>query len=306
VTHVVHWDDVRARDRGAGDIHAVWRDLGRAAGSDRVGVNRISIHPGRRPTPAHVHGAEEEIFHVLGGSGLLWQDGATCRVAAGDTIVHLAGRGTHTLRAGDEGLDVLAFGMRVPVELCYLPRAGHSWAGPTVVESPGLLNLFRLDDEAGEFAFPEPGERFANVVHLDDVEPMAGGPPGRTRLDLGTAAGSHRTGLKLVRSDPGKLICVPHCHSAEEELFVVLEGDGTCALGEDVVPVGPGSLVARPAGTGVAHAIRAGESGISVLAYGTRDPSDICYYPRSGKVYICGVGVIGRIEPVDYWEGEEL
>jgi uncharacterized cupin superfamily protein len=43
-----------------------------------------------------------------------------------------------------------------------------------------------------------------------------------------------------------------------------------------------------------------------LLAYGTREPNDICYYPRSGKVYLCGVGVIGRIEPVDYWEGEEL
>jgi uncharacterized cupin superfamily protein len=56
----------------------------------------------------------------------------------------------------------------------------------------------------------------------------------------------------------------------------------------------------------VAHAIRAGERGISVLAYGTREPNDICYYPRSGKVYFCGLGVIGRLEQLDYWEGEEL
>jgi hypothetical protein len=25
----------------------------------------------------------------------------------------------------------------------------------------------------------------------------------------------------------------------------------------------------------------------------------------SGKVYLCGVGVIGRLEPADYWDGEE-
>ncbi|MDX6494873.1 MAG: hypothetical protein QOE17_859, partial [Gaiellales bacterium] len=42
------------------------------------------------------------------------------------------------------------------------------------------------------------------------------------------------------------------------------------------------------------------------LAYGTREPSDICFYPRSGKIAISGLGVIGRIEPVDYWDGEEL
>ncbi len=306
MSHVVHWDDVDGRERAVGDIHATWFDLGSAAGSDRVGLNRIRLEPGRRSTPAHVHGAEEEIFHVIGGSGLLWQDGRTCRVGPGDTIVHTAGRATHTLRAGREGLDVLAFGTRVPIELCYLPRTGHSWAGPTVVPSPGLRNLFRLDDEAGELAFPDPGEPFANVVHLDGVEPMASGPPGRTRLDLGSAAGSHRTGLKMVRSDAGKLICVPHCHSAEEELFVVLEGDGTCELGDESFALRRGSVVARPAGTGVAHAIRAGGDGIGVLAYGTREPNDICYYPRSGKVYLCGVGVIGRLEPLDYWEGEEL
>jgi uncharacterized cupin superfamily protein len=306
VSHVVHWDEVEARDRQAGDIHAGWCDLGSAAGSDRTGLMRIQIRPGRRSTPAHIHGAEEEIFHVLAGSGLLWQDGATCAVGPGDTIVHLAGAETHTLRAGDRGLDVLAFGTRVPIELCYLPRAGYSWAGPTVVETHGLKNLFRLDDDAGEFAFPEPGERFANVVALADVAEMPGGPAGRVRLDLGSAAGSHRTGLKHVRSDPGKLICVPHCHSVEEELFVVLEGDGVCELGEESFPVRPGSVVARPAGTGVAHAIRAGGSGIAVLAYGTREPGDICHYPRSGKIYIGGLGVIGRIEPVDYWDGEQL
>ena len=49
-----------------------------------------------------------------------------------------------------------------------------------------------------------------------------------------------------------------------------------------------------------------GDDGIALLAYGTREPSDICFYPRSGKIAISGLGVIGRIEPVEYWEGEEL
>jgi uncharacterized cupin superfamily protein len=304
VTAVAHWDDVDGRRREAGDIDAVWHDLGRAAGTVRIGLNRIRIEPGRRSTPAHIHGAEEEIFHVLTGSGLLWQDGETCQVGAGDTIAHVAGAETHTLRAGDDGLDVLAFGTRVPIELCHLPRAGYAWAGPTVVEAPGLKNLFRLDDAAGEFAFPDPGGRFDNVAALADVEPNPG-PAGRVRRDLGSAAGSRHTGLKLVDCEPGRLACVPHCHSAEEELFVVLAGEGTCTLGDDEHPLRPGSLIARPPGSGTAHALRAGVTPLRVLAYGTREPNDICYYPRSGKVYLCGVGVIGRIEPLDYWEGED-
>ena len=66
-----------------------------------------------------------------------------------------------------------------------------------------------------------------------------------------------------------------------------------------------GSVVARPAGTGRAHTFRAGERGLTVLAYGTRDPRDVTYYPRSGKVSIRGIGLIGRLEVLDYWDGED-
>ena len=45
-----------------------------------------------------------------------------------------------------------------------------------------------------------------------------------------------------------------------------------------------GSVVARPPGTGVAHAFRAGDGRLTLLAYGTREPNDIVFFPRSGKV----------------------
>jgi len=51
--------------------------------------------------------------------------------------------------------------------------------------------------------------------------------------------------------------------------------------------------------------VRAGEEGMTLLAFGTSDPNDICYYPRSGKISFRGVGVIGRLEQVDYWDGED-
>ncbi|HUZ85074.1 MAG TPA: hypothetical protein VMU66_10290, partial [Gaiellales bacterium] len=63
------------------------------------------------------------------GRGLSWRDGAVYEVRAGDCLVHLAGGPAHTLRAGDDGLDVIVFGMRVPVEACLLPRAGVAWLG---------------------------------------------------------------------------------------------------------------------------------------------------------------------------------
>jgi uncharacterized cupin superfamily protein len=61
--------------------------------------------------------------------------------------------------------------------------------------------------------------------------------------------------------------------------------------------------VSRPAGTYVAHALRAGHRPLTYLAYGTRKPDEVTFYPRSQKAYIAGLLV--RVERVaDYWEGE--
>ena len=76
-------------------------------------------------------------------------------------------------------------------------------------------------------------------------------------------------------------------------------------LGGAEHPVRPGHVVARPASSRVAHAFRAGDDGLTMLAYGTRDPNDIAYYPRSDKIYFRGVGVMARLERLDYWDGEE-
>jgi uncharacterized cupin superfamily protein len=195
-----------------------------------------------------------------------------------------------------------------------LPRAGVSWLGPTwVLQGAPEDHPYKREAAAGP---PEVGtlaDRPSHVVNVDDVAPTtrSGATVERTVRDLGRAAGSFATGLRLYDVAPGKLGTPPHCHSAEEEIFVVLEGEGVLELwsrGSDTPeshPVRRGSVVARPAGTGVAHAFRAGDGTLSVLAYGTRDPRDVTYYPRSGKVSFRGVGVIGRLEPLDYWDGED-
>jgi mannose-6-phosphate isomerase-like protein (cupin superfamily) len=103
---LAHWDDVEKVRRDYVNIHGLWTYLGEAAGSRVVGVRRIELAPGEIPTPAHVHSDEEEIFFVLAGSGLSWQDGETYEIGPGDCLVHHAREQAHTLRAGAEGLDV--------------------------------------------------------------------------------------------------------------------------------------------------------------------------------------------------------
>lgn len=127
----------------------------------------------------------------------------------------------------------------------------------------------------------------------------------RTRRNLGRAAGSVTTGLQHVEVVPGLESAPAHCHSLEEEIFVILDGDGVVVLGDEETPVGAGHVISRPAGTGVSHVFRAGAGGLTYLAYGMRNGADVCYYPRSRKIAFRGIGVIARIERLDYWDGED-
>jgi uncharacterized cupin superfamily protein len=71
----------------------------------------------------------------------------------------------------------------------------------------------------------------------------------------------------------------------------VLAGSGTVTLGEEGAAVRRGSVVSRPAGTRVPHSFEAGADGLEYLAYGTRNPNDVVYYPRTDEVRFRGVGV---------------
>jgi uncharacterized cupin superfamily protein len=309
VQHLTHWDEVEPSRREAGHIAGTWRDLGSAAGTRGVGVKRIDVDPDRWSTPAHVEGAAEEIFYVLEGSGLSWQDGAVYEIRAGDCLVHLPQAEAHTLRAGADGLSVLAYGHRDLHGNTVLPRAGVAWV------EPGYVDVTTIDDgrhpylrevEMGEPELGEPRPRPVSIVNVADVEPYTDEHNDSliNDRDLGSAAGSERTGISHMTIPAGRLGYPPHCHSAEEEIFVVLAGEGTVLLGDEQHAVRPGSVVARPPGTRVAHAFRAGDADLAYLAYGTREPNDIAFYPRSGKVNLRGVGVMGRIDPLGYWDGE--
>jgi uncharacterized cupin superfamily protein len=320
---IAHLEDVPARDRSAGHLQGRWTMVGAAAGCVNVGVRRIQLPAGGWSTPAHEHGREEEIFYVLGGRGLSWQAGEASEIRAGDCIVYLAGAGAHTLHAL-EPLDVLAFGERVEDENVGFPRLGMSYVGSRLVGSlpgsiDGLATQFVLESEIGPPPLPkgEPAPRPATVVNVEDVEPVTleRSRVVRTRRNLGRAARSVTTGVQHVEVAPGKESAPAHCHSLEEEIFVILDGDGVLVLcgqpgqggaaeGEEETPVRAGHVISRPAGTGVAHMFRAGDSGLTYLAYGMRNSGDVCYYPRSDKIAFRGLGLVGRLERLDYWDGE--
>ena len=306
--NLAHWDKVAVERRESGHISGNWRRLGAAAGAESIGLSRIQINPGMWSTPAHTHGRAEEIFFVLDGSGLLWQEGVNFDITEADCFVFPGGMGPHTLKAGPDGLDVLAFSENIGDAATFLPRSNVSWLGVSWVETGTLDHPLRLEAAQGPPEVKESSSlRPGNLARLKDVKAVGTSKKtiGRIRRDLGLAVGSHSSGLAQISVAPGKLSCPPHCHSAEEELFVVLEGEGALLLGDEEYELKQGCVVARPPGTGIAHAFRGAGGGLTLLAYGTRRSTDLCYYPRSRKVSFSGIGVIGQISPVDYWEGEE-
>jgi len=309
---IAHWDEAAGGRAEAGHIAGEWTDLGRAAGTRTVGVKRIKVDAGKWSTPFHRQTAEEEIFFVLAGSGVCLLEGSAFDVRPGDCIVHRV-RETHALRAGDGGLEVLAFGTRGGTEVGHLPRAGVGWIGGTWTDVGRGSHPWEREAAVGEPDVPEVGARPDSVINVEDVD---GGndPAGSWRL-LARNAGSELTGLNWGRLNAGEDGAPPHCHSADEELFVVLEGDGVLELwpspqhvrsGKDKEAVGirAGHVISRPASTGIAHTFRAGDGGLTFLAYGTRNANDVCYYPRSNKIYFRGLGLIARLEDLDYHDGE--
>src|SRR5690242_15832153 len=252
---VAHWDEVEVHHRAKGEMDASLQRLGDAAGTRGVGVNRVRAEPGKLPTPPHSHGASEELYFVLAGSGLAWQDGQVHEVRPHDCVIHRADEMEHTFVAGPEGLEFLVFGTRHPTELGWLPRSHAIRFGWPWVEGRDD-DPWDVEATVEPLAYGEPAPRPPNILNVDEVELQTVRhqtfayftPDETTRL----------AGLGWERIPAGHRGSVPHCHSAEEEVFVILAGTATLELwspaGEvDETPLRAGHVVARPPGSRVSH-----------------------------------------------------
>jgi uncharacterized cupin superfamily protein len=309
---LVHWDDVASYHQAVGEMDAVWQRLGHAAGTVGVGVSRVRVTPGRLPTPPHSHGASEELYFVLSGSGLAWQDDQVHEVRPRDCVIQRADEKEHTFIAGPDGLEYLVFATTYRTELGWLPRSGAVRLGWPWVEGR-TDDPWQVEAAHAPLTYGEPEPRPANIVNVDEVE--QDDVENRLTAPLATRERSVQAGLHWERIKPGFRGSNPHCHSEEEEVFVILEGDGLLELWPspvaardgavyEEIAIGPGHVIARPPGTRIGHSFRAGEQGLTMVIYGTRKPNDMAYYLRSNKIAFRGLGIIGRIESLEYLDGE--
>ena len=175
---LAHWDDVEGFRRAKGEMDATWQRLGDAAGTKDVGLNRVRVAPGKLPTPPHSHGASEEVYFVLAGSGLAWQDEQVHEVRPGDCVIHRANELEHTFIAGPDGLDYLVFGTRHPTDFGWLPRSGAVRLGWPWMEG-------RTDD---------PWDREAEGPPLAYGKPPSGRRTSSTSTRSSSSAGSRDDG----------------------------------------------------------------------------------------------------------------
>ncbi|RTL44193.1 MAG: cupin domain-containing protein [Burkholderiales bacterium] len=142
-----------------------------------------------------------------------------------------------------------------------------------------------------------PRERFVRAPRYDTEG---------ASLTQGTVA--QQLGARIDVVAPGQQSCPYHYHFAEEEMFIVLEGEGTLRVAGEHLPVRAGDVITIPAGPDYPHhLLNTSAAPLRYLSVSTQKEPEICVYPDSGKVGCYGPGLrmlVPQDASVDYWVGE--
>lgn len=155
------------------------------------------------------------------------------------------------------------------------------------------------------------------IINLDDVtfdDVEASGLYTSSRALFSAGIGAKKLGYNLTVLPPGKAQCPFHCHHGEEEMFLVIEGEGELRFGDKRYPIRQHDVIACPTGgPDVAHQIiNTGTTTLRYLAVSTLAELDTCEYPDSQKMLVVtgqrgepGLRKIFRTEnTVDYYDRE--
>lgn len=152
-------------------------------------------------------------------------------------------------------------------------------------------------------------------VEFDDIEDNGVYTSRRALFSAGI--GARKLGYNLTVLPPGKAQCPFHSHRGEEEMFLILDGEGELRFGSERYPLRRHDVIACPTGgPEVAHQIiNTGNVDLRYLAVSNVEGVEVCEYPDSGKVGIFAEGAHGaarlrklfRAEAdVEYYDRERL
>ena len=132
-------------------------------------------------------------------------------------------------------------------------------------------------------------------VNLDDVEFDDIEENGRytsRRAMFSARIGARKLGYNLTEVPPGKSQCPFHSHRAEEEMFLILDGNGELRFGSQTYEIRKHDVIACPAGgPSTAHQIvNTGTTTLRYLSVSSISDVEVCEYPDSNKIGIFADG----------------
>jgi uncharacterized cupin superfamily protein len=127
------------------------------------------------------------------------------------------------------------------------------------------------------------------LLNLDDVEfndIEENGYYTSKRALFSASIGARKLGYNLTVLPPGKAQCPFHAHREEEEMFLVLDGEGELRFGDQRFKIRKNDVIACPTGdASVAHQIiNTGVVPLRYLALSNLSHTEVCEYPDSNKV----------------------
>lgn len=135
---------------------------------------------------------------------------------------------------------------------------------------------------------------------------------------VGSDLDSQKLGFNVTIIPPGKRAFPYHAHRGNEEMFFILEGEGSVRIAGAVHKIRKGDFISLPPGRDSAHQIVNDSSApLRYLAVSTMEQPEVVEYPDSGKLGVIAGAHGGRPasadsirhftlvkDGVDYWKGE--
>jgi uncharacterized cupin superfamily protein len=157
------------------------------------------------------------------------------------------------------------------------------------------------------------------VVHIDEVPLLDRGNGKQFAVKwgrVGPLLGLNGLGCAVHVVPPGKKAFPFHRHHVMDELFFIVSGSGDYRFGEETFPVRAGDIVAAPAGSKAHQLINTGSSELRYLGISTMGGVDLVDYPDSKKIAVAAgiknadfktatYAAVGRMQPADYYDGED-
>jgi len=136
---------------------------------------------------------------------------------------------------------------------------------------------------------------------------------------VGAELESEKLGFNVTVIPPDKRAFPYHAHRGNEEMFFILDGEGSIRIAGEIHRVRKGDFISLPPGPDSAHQIiNDSKAPLRYLAVSTMELPEVVEYPDSGKLGVIAGSPGGRPasedsirhftrlkDGVDYWEGEK-